>query len=97
MGRKGWTDRTGPAHSTLVLPGLILAVIVLAGSGAHAQCAMCRTLLQTPEGKQMAAAFRSGILLLLAAPFSIFGVIAALAVKTQRRRHASAAGNAADI
>lgn len=78
------------ADSKIAFIGITLALIAFASSGADAQCAMCRTLLQTPEGKQMAAAFRSGILLLLAAPFSIFGVIAALAVKIQRRRQASA-------
>jgi len=53
---------------------------------AGAQCAMCRRALQSPEGQQMVAAFRSGILVLLAAPFSLVGVIAALVVKMQRRR-----------
>ena len=65
---------------------LSLTFAAVAVTPASAQCAMCRTLLQTPEGQQMAAAFRSGILLLLAAPFSIFGLIAALAVRSHRRR-----------
>jgi hypothetical protein len=47
---------------------------------------MCRRALQSPEGQQMVAAFRSGILVLLAAPFSLVGVIAALIVRMQRRR-----------
>jgi hypothetical protein len=53
---------------------------------AAAQCAMCRRALQSPEGQRMVAAFRSGILVLLAAPFSLVGVIAALVVRMQRRR-----------
>ena len=53
---------------------------------AAAQCAMCRRALQSPEGQQMVAAFRSGILVLLAAPFGLVGVIAALIVRMQRRR-----------
>lgn len=46
-----------------------------------AQCAMCRRALQSPEGQQMIAAFRGGILFLLAAPFAVFGTVAALAVR----------------
>ena len=38
------------------------------------------------EGQQMAAAFRGGILVLLAAPFSLVGVVATLIVRMQRRR-----------
>jgi len=44
---------------------------------------MCRRALESPEGQQMVAAFRSGILILLAAPFSLFGLIAALVVRMQ--------------
>jgi hypothetical protein len=51
------------------LVALVLLAVLTPGS-ASAQCAMCRTLLKTPEGQHMVAAFRSGILL-LAAPFSI--------------------------
>jgi len=68
---------------------VIVAVVLLVAAWpvpAGAQCAMCRRALQSPEGQQMVAAFRSGILVLLAAPFSLVGVIAALVVKMQRRR-----------
>lgn len=59
---------------------------VLAGSGTlGAQCAMCRTLLATPEGAQMAAALRSGIWILLAAPFAAFAVIAVAACRSRKR------------
>ena len=47
---------------------------------------MCRRALQSPEGQQMIAALRSGILLLLIAPFVVFATIAVLAVRTRRRR-----------
>ena len=53
---------------------------------AEAQCAMCRLALQSPEGQHMIAALRSGILFLLAAPFAVFGTIALLAIRRQRRR-----------
>ena len=63
-----------------------VALIVLATvHPASAQCAMCRRALDSPEGRQMVAAFRSGILVLLAAPFAVFGTIATLAVRRFRR------------
>lgn len=62
-----------------------LAIMLLA-EAAPAQCAMCRRALQSPEGQQMVAAFRSGILFLLAAPFAAFGAVATLALRAERRR-----------
>ena len=64
--------------------------LLIAGDPVAAQCAMCRTALASPEGQQMIAALRSGILLLLAAPFTLFGVIAMLAVRAQRKRQIEA-------
>ena len=72
----------------IALALLGLFVMVLWAQPAAAQCAMCRRALESPEGRQMVAAFRSGILILLAAPFSIVAVIAALVVKMQRRKSA---------
>jgi hypothetical protein len=65
-----------------------IAATLLWPAAATAQCAMCRTALASPEGQHLAAALRSGILLLLAAPFATFGAIAALAVRMHRRRAA---------
>jgi hypothetical protein len=65
---------------------VVAAVMLLLPDTVSAQCAMCRRALQSPEGQQMVAAFRSGILVLLAAPFSLVGVIATLIVRMQRRR-----------
>jgi hypothetical protein len=61
---------------------------------ALAQCAMCRLALQSPEGQQMIAALRSGILVLLAAPFLSFGVVAILAVRMRRRARGQGAAPA---
>ena len=69
------------ATAAIVASGLLIAAEPVA-----AQCAMCRTALASPEGQQMIAALRSGILLLLAAPFTLFGLIATLAVRAQRKR-----------
>jgi heme/copper-type cytochrome/quinol oxidase subunit 2 len=74
----------------LAVAGAIVAIVLWAPEPASAQCAMCRRALQSPEGQQMVAAFRSGILVLLAAPFSLVGVIAALVVRMQRARAAAA-------
>jgi len=66
---------------------VICALAVAMPAPALAQgCAMCKRALLSPEGQQMASAFRSGILVLLAAPFSLVAVIATLVVKMQRRR-----------
>ena len=63
-----------------------IALTLAAAAPADAQCAMCRQALQSPEGRQMIGAFRSGILLLLAAPFAVFGTVAMLAVRRFRGR-----------
>lgn len=82
----GWR-RPGTTISRRVTTVLVVAAIALVfAADATAQCAMCRTMLATPEGQKMIGALRSGILLLLAAPFAIFAIIATLAVRAQRRR-----------
>ena len=89
VGGAGKTGGTGRSRLIVSAIGLVVLLGVLAAaSDANAQCAMCRTMLATPEGQKMVAALRSGILLLLAAPFTIFGAIAMLAVRAQRRRQA---------
>lgn len=68
---------------------LATAVIALGATvDVSTQCAMCRTVLASPEGQQMVAALRSGILLLFVAPFIVFASVATLAVRLQRRRRA---------
>jgi len=71
----------------------MLVWMLLMPESASAQCAMCRRALQSPEGQQMVAAFRSGILVLLAAPFSLVAVVATLIVKMQRRRLTGSRGS----
>ena len=68
------------------LIALVMVATVLAASDASAQCAMCRRALESPEGRQMVAAFRSGILILLAAPIAVFAVVARLAIRMARVR-----------
>ena len=69
-----------------LLVSLVAVVVLATALPAAAQCAMCRRALQSPEGQQLIGAFRSGILLLLAAPFAVFGIVATLAVKRLSRR-----------
>ena len=64
----------------------IAMILIAAPEPASAQCAMCRRALQSPEGQQLVAALRSGILVLLAAPFATFATVAVLAVRSRNRR-----------
>lgn len=64
---------------------LAVTAIVFHPGAASAQCAMCRTALDGLDAR-LAAAFQSGVLFLFAAPFAVFGVVAALAVRDARRR-----------
>ena len=64
---------------------VLLGLVFLFPQVALAQCAMCRRALQSPEGQQMIAALRGGIVFLLIAPFAVFATIAMLAVRAERR------------
>jgi hypothetical protein len=64
---------------------LLSAVAVLLPGVAEAQCAMCRTALDSPEGRRLIGAFQNGVLFLLAVPLVTFGTVAWLAVRGQRR------------
>lgn len=76
----------GAALRLLAATLIGLAAAALVGPApVEAQCVMCRTALASDEGRALVAAFRAGILVLLAAPFAAFGVVAALAVRAARR------------
>jgi hypothetical protein len=66
--------------------GVVLMLLLATIEPASAQCAMCRRALDSPEGRQLVAALRSGILVLLAAPFATFATVAVLAVRARNRR-----------
>ena len=70
----------------IAIAGLGALAILLAPETAAAQCAMCRRALDSPEGQHLIGALRRGIVVLLAAPFLLFGAVALLAVRAQRRR-----------
>jgi hypothetical protein len=68
-----------------VCVAVVLFALLATPETAAAQCAMCRRALDSPEGQHLIGALRRGILVLLAAPFVLFGVVAFLAVRTRRR------------
>ena len=72
----------------LVTVLLVLGLMWLVPETAFAQCAMCRRAFASPEGQQLVAAFRAGIVFLLVTPFASFATVAVLAVRRQRRRDA---------
>ena len=81
----------GRAKSASAAIAVATLVLLAAPPPALAQgCAMCKRALMSPEGQQMAAAFRSGIFVLLAAPFSLVAVISALVIRMFRSRDAAA-------
>jgi hypothetical protein len=86
-GRRAAASRAWP----LAAAAIAIVVVLAAPAPAEAQCAMCRRALDSPEGRQMIAAFRGGILVLLAAPFAVFGTVATLAVRRFRRKPDAAA------
>jgi hypothetical protein len=64
--------------------GLCLALLLVLSVDLSAQCAMCRTALtQSAEGQRWSRGINAGIMLLLAAPFLIAGVILAVIFQTQ--------------
>lgn len=67
----------------------LTALLLLAGSAgpAFAQCAMCKTFLtSSPEGQRIAREFNLGILVMLVAPYAIFGSFALFAFRSQIRQ-----------
>lgn len=70
----------------------LLACIILIPFDAAAQCAMCRTALEnSAEGQAIAGSFRYGILMLLAAPYLIFGTVGIVIFRAYRKKAAERA------
>ena len=80
-------------------PVLVTLVAVLAmPEWTMAQCPMCRQALLSADAQGLAAAFRSGILFLLAAPFVVFAAVATIAVRTRsQRREARESGRKGEV
>ena len=86
------TEQSECARTGQVWSLLVLAAVMLGADVAEAQCAMCRTAFASEEGRRLIAAFRSGILFLLAAPFVTFGTVAFLAVRARNSRRSEHGG-----
>ncbi len=65
--------------------GILAGAVLAAPAPAEAQCAMCRTAFDSPEGRRMVRKYQAGIAFLLAVPFVAFGTVAFLAIRQKRR------------
>lgn len=67
----------------LLAAAFLAALALVAPESASAQCSMCRTALeQNPEA---AAGFNRAILFLLLMPYTIFGALTAIYLRSRRR------------
>ncbi len=73
-----------PCKRFPVAAATAMAFMLVVADPALAQCPMCRTALGSPEGQQLAAAFRGGILLLVVVPFAAVATIALLVARQLR-------------
>jgi hypothetical protein len=71
----------------VALAALAIGVVCLAAAPElEAQCAMCRTALESSEqGQAMAEHFNRGILFLLGAPFAVAVGIGVAMIRSHRR------------
>jgi hypothetical protein len=66
------------------LGALVVLLALVDAPAALAQCSMCKAVVaQSPEGQQMAAELNKAILLMLAAPYVIFGSCAAVLLRSR--------------
>ena len=69
---------------------MTVAFLIFLEVPAWAQCAMCRTALESsPEGKVLASSFAHGILMMLFLPYVIFGTISFAVYRAYRNRQNS--------
>jgi hypothetical protein len=64
----------------------VLAAALFAGAprGVSAQCSMCKTALtNSPEGQAMAEQMNNGILIMMAAPYLVFGTVGAVVFRSR--------------
>ncbi|HEU0093637.1 MAG TPA: hypothetical protein VFS78_16115 [Vicinamibacteria bacterium] len=60
----------------LLALALLVAPLVLSAAPVTAQCAMCQTALTgSAEGRGMSQEFNRAILVMLCAPYAVFGVV----------------------
>ncbi len=69
-----------------LLPAGVALLLLEGAAPALAQCAMCQTALtQSAEGQRIASDFNHAILVMVAAPYLVFGSIAGLVFRSRIR------------
>ncbi len=63
----------------------LFAALLLSTLSAHAQCAMCRAVLETEDGAEKAAAVNDGIVYLMAFPYILVGAIGYIIYKNRQK------------
>ena len=71
--------------AALVLTSACGLASVAFPADAAAQCAMCRTAFDSPEGRKMVRRYQAGIAFLLGVPFATFGTVAFFAVRGMKK------------
>jgi hypothetical protein len=70
----------------LLTLALLAAPVLLAAAPLGAQCAMCQTaLLNSAEGRGMGEEFNRAILVMLFAPYAVFGCVGAVLLRHRIR------------
>jgi hypothetical protein len=70
----------------LVLLALVAVPLLMAAAPLGAQCAMCQTaLMNSAEGRGMGEEFNRAILVMLFAPYAVFGSIGAVLLRHRIR------------
>lgn len=65
---------------------LVAVPLLLGASPVLGQCAMCQTaLMSSPEGRGMGEEFNRAILVMLFAPYAVFGVVGAVLLRHRIR------------
>ena len=63
----------------------ILILLVLLSFNTHAQCAMCRAVLESEEGLSTAEGVNNGIIYLMAIPYILVGGLGYFAYKKLKK------------
>jgi hypothetical protein len=71
---------------TTKLFSVIILTVFLGVGSASAQCPMCKkSLTESEEGRGLVSSLNTAIVLLLAAPFTVVGVVGAVAYRAHKR------------
>jgi len=79
------TSEGSRRFAKILMTAAALAVLLVTPGMATAQCAMCGTAFNSPEGQRVLSAYKKGVLFLLTVPFMTFGTVAVVAVRRHRR------------